>query len=411
MPEEIKSSTPIQAEPVQSASNSNVMVEDSDPSLDLALEKMFNNNPSPEVKPIEKPIEQPKEKPVESKAENVEKPNKIEDPKDALPDPEKIGDRAPKSSNEGWLTLKNNYKRAHKTISDRDQEIVKLKSSLSERGEATTKEVEDLKKQIQELTGFRAMVDIQADPDFVSKFDAPFNKNIENIKSGLMELDVKEEIVNSIDFEDPARLKHLLGLVVNNKDTYRPDQVYAYQKLKAKIEDAIDLSEKRDVNISEQKTKYKEYLENKKKESFTKTAETEGRVIKRLETVAKNIPFLNKQTPKEGATEAEIQQVDRHNQMVEGMSNKVQQVLKEMDSPEGKVNASVASVAAHYFQALVKDRDSKIASLQEELKKISNVNSETEKTKSPMGIRKSSNGNGEIKDVDSALGEFFSRRS
>lgn len=411
MPEEIQQnpSTP-QAASVQSASNANIILPpDADPSLDNALEKMFNNNPEPI--PNEKPIEESKpnsDKPVEIKTETTPKQDKNVINNDPLPDPDKIENNVPKKQ-DGWNSLKNNYKRAHKVIAERDQEIIKLKSSLSERGEISNKEVEALKKQIQELSGYRAMIDIQADPEFVSKFDAPFNKNVESIKSMLEDMNVSKEVIKGVNFSDTKYMKYLIGLVMTNKDTYTPDQLYTSKKLQTKIEDLIELSEKRDESIMDQKTKHKEYLENKKKESFTKTAETEGKMIKRLEEVGKNIPFLNKMDVKEGATSAEIENVDKHNKMVDAMSQKVQQVLK-MDLPEQKAEVAIAAVASHYFNAQLKDARDKIASLENELKKISAVSSDAERTRQPAGgttRRSHVNGNGEIKDVDTSLNEYF----
>lgn len=414
MPEDTQTNpNSVQAAPVSGESDSNLIrPPDADASLEEAMNKMFKN--IPEIQPTENPLNKPDDqpKPTETKPESAPKQVKAEANDTTLPDPDKIENTSPKKQ-DGWNSLKNNYKRAHKVITERDQEIIKLKQSLSERGETSTKEVEDLKKQIEELSGYRAMVDIEADPEFSSKFDAPFKKNVESMKGMLKDLEVSTAIIDSIDFNDEFRLKQILGLVITNKDSYKPEQIYSYQKLKSIMEDSIDLLEKRDFNIIEQKTKHKEYVENKKKESFAKASESEGRIIKRLEILKKDIPFLKKIDPKEGATEAEIQQADNHNKYVEVMSQQVQQVLKEMETPEGKVNASVASVAAHFFQGKYMEAVKENDSLKNEIKKISSVTSEGEKTRQPSAAR-ASNGqflktNGDIKNTEDAMSEFFVR--
>lgn len=401
----------VQAPPVQSGSNSELIrPPDADSSLDGALEKLFNR--TPEAQPNENPTKNPEPptpvKREDPKPESTPKQDKVEATGDSLPTPDQIQD-SPSKNQQGWNSLKNNYKRAHKVISDKDQEIAKLKQSLSERGETSTKEVEDLKKQIEELNGYRAMVDIEADPEFSNKFDAPFKKNVESIKTMLGDLEVSEDIIKTIDFNDDFRLKQILGLVISNKGAYKPEQIYTYQKLKSMMEDSIDLLEKRDASIIEHKTKHKEYIENKKKESFTKAAESEGKIIKRLEEVSKNIPFLNKMTPKDGANQGEIDNVDSHNKMVDAMTQKIHQALKESETPEGRANTAIAAVAAHYLNAQLGAANKKIASLEGELKKISTVGSEGEKTRqTSSGPRRSpTNGNGQVKSVDDALSEHF----
>lgn len=404
MPEETQASPPaVQAEPVQSQSISNI-IDDGDPSLDIALNKMFNREPTPDEKPP-KPVEPPeptKEKAPEVKVEDVQKQDKPDDSKDQIIDPDKI-DNSPSKRQEGWTTLKNNLKRSNKIAEEAKQEVAKLKSLLSERGQTTNKEVEDLKKQVEELSAFRAMVDIQADPEFVSKYDAPIEKNIEGIDKMLEEMGVGPEVRKKIDYSNTKLMEDIINHVGEHKDKFTA------RKLERKVQDLLDLSEKRDETIIEHKSKHKEYLENKKKESFTKSAETEGRIIKRLESVAKNISFLNKMAAKEGATEAESLQIDKHNQMVDAMSQRVQQVLA-MKTPEEEVDKAVAAVGAHFLNTQLQAANAKIASLQEEIKKISNVSSETDKTKPVNTPKRSSNGNGEVMDLDTALAERFGRR-
>lgn len=414
MPEDTQTNpNSVQAAPVSGESDSNLIrPPDADASLEEAMNKMFKN--IPEIQPTENPLNKPDDqpKPTETKPESAPKQVKAEANDTTLPDPDKIENTSPKKQ-DGWNSLKNNYKRAHKVITERDQEIIKLKQSLSERGETSTKEVEDLKKQIEELSGYRAMVDIEADPEFSSKFDAPFKKNVESMKGMLEDLEVSTAVIDSIDFNDEFRLKQILGLVISNKNSYKPEQIYSYQKLKSIMEDSIDLLEKKDANIIEQKTKHKEYVENKKKESFTKAAESEGKILKRLEEVSKTIPFLQKITPKDGASDGEISNVETHNKMVDAMNMKIRDVLKESETPEGRANTAVAAVAAHYLSSQLSSAKAKIASLESELKKISAVTSDGEKTRQPSAAR-ASNGqflktNGEIKNTEDAMSEFFVR--
>jgi hypothetical protein len=138
-----------------------------DSELDAALDKAFSSQPEPQPN-------EPKAPPVENKAPSNQtppEPKKLDKPiqeDKPLVSPESL-DKDPPKKQEGWTALKNDYKRAHKIIESRDGEIVRLKAAIAEKGTTSQKEVETLKSQIEELSRFRAMVDIQADPEFVSK--------------------------------------------------------------------------------------------------------------------------------------------------------------------------------------------------------------------------------------------------
>jgi len=394
------SSVPVQGEPPG-------VGPDIDNELDDALTKAFSSNQPPAASNEEKP------KPVENKVENnspqpeqkkSDKPVAEDKP---LPKPESL-EKDPPKKQDGWTSLKNNYTRAHKTIEARDAEITKLKATLAEKGTVSQKEVDTLKSEIDELRKFRAMVDIQADPEFVSKYDQPIEKSVGTIKGMLKEMNVSQEIIDQIDFTNTKLMDDIINHVGQHKDNFTA------RKLQRKVEELLDLAEKRDETLAEHKDNHKKYIEDKKKETFTRTAEEEGKIIKRLESIAemedkdgnKTFPFLRKIEPKEGSTQLEIDQMNNHNRMVDLMTQKVQQVLA-LKTPEEKAEIAVAAVASHYLTAQLKTAVSKINSLQQELQKISAVSTETVSKKAPAPSR---NGNGQEQDLDSALTEHFQRR-
>lgn len=399
MPEETNLSIP----PVEQEQPQESVAPNMDGELNDALSKHFAS---------EAPIEQ-NEKPVEEKKEPVEinsevKPDspKAEKPQEqkTIPHPDSIDKTPPKkgqSSTEGWNALRNNYKTVHKLAEERDAEIKKLKAVVAEKGSISTKEVESLKSEIAELNKYRAMVDIQADPEFVSKYDQPIEKNLSSIKEMLTGLNVNPEIIGKIDFTNAQLMDKIIEHVEthNGKTTAR--------RLQRKAEELSDLMDKRGETLEEHKSKYKEHLESKKKESFEKQAEGEGRIIKRIDEISKSIPFLNKMEAAEGASEAEISKINQHNGLVDVMSKKVQEVLK-MSDPEQRADAAIAAVASHYLAAQLKVANSKIKGLEDEIKKISSVTTETERSKNPAAARKT---NGSMKDVDldDALTTHFGR--
>lgn len=396
-----------------------------DAELDAALNKSFANiRGEPEQLPVVQKDTAPNEtgKPEvkkdevkqEIKEEVKNETNKVSAPEDkSLPDPDSISDtvgaKASNVAKEGWNALKNNYKKAHRIAQEKDGEIAKLKATLAEKGNATQKELETLKSQMSELEKYRAMVDIQADPEFISKFDKPVSDAIDGIKGLIKGMNVSQETVDAIDFNDPQRLQQIVDIIAQNKDRFTA------AKIERKMREYLDLADKRNETVQEQKNNYKDTLEKRKQELFAKSAEGEGRMMKHLQSKATEkgqdgkplIPFLNKMEPKENATQSEIDQVNNHNGLVDIMGKKLEEVMK-MKEPEQQAEIAIAAVASHYLMSEVRALRSQLQKAQEELKKVSVVQTETP-TRKPNNPTGKNGQNGEV-DHDTALNKFFSNR-
>lgn len=373
-----------------------------DDELDNALNDAFKSQTN-ETKPVEK---------AEKSSAKVEKTDSKEDVKvtdkqqGELPTPESLEGEIPKKQ-QGWTALKNNYKRAHGVIAEREEEIKRLKSGLAEKGSLSTKEIEALRSEIKELSKYRTMVDIQADPEFISKYDQPISKIQGSIKEMLTSLSVSKEIVDQVDFSNTKLMDEIIGHVGEHRDKITA------RKLQRKIEEMVDLTDKRDETLLQQKTDYQGFMESKKKESSLKGAEEEGRMMRQLEARVSSqdasgnsiVPFMVKMTPKEGASQPEIDQASKHNRLVELMQQKVQEAIK-INNPEAKADLALAAVGSYWLNAQLKTAVGRIKSLEEEIKKISNISSDTEKSKTKGPTRAAA---GEYMDTDAALAAHFNK--
>lgn len=387
-----------------------------DAELDAVLSKSFPNAApqQEEVKQDEpKPVEKPK---VELGEKNSDKRGNLELAKTDKPieaeksalTPEQVDKMDPKEKG-AWGAIKNANKNAHKMIEQRDSEIAKLKSVIAERGQLSQKEVEALKAENADLVKYRAMIDIEADPEFISKFDQPIENITKGIKSMLKSMvlgtEITPEMVDKLDVSNSQIMDKIIGSVEESKDKF------VARKMERMVDDLLKLKDERSESVAEQKEKYKETLEAKKKQAFEKNAEGEGRAFKHLESVTSTkdksgnpmFPFLNKMEIKDTATQPEVDQINNHNAMVDMMHKKVSEAYK-MDSPEQRMEVAVAAAAAHYLSAQWRAANAKIKSLQEEIQKISSVTNETEKTK-PTSVKR----NGHIMDTDQALAAHFGR--
>jgi len=405
----VTQSIPPPEAPVQT-SNEEQVVLNPDNELDQALSKAFSNEDrAPDKKSTEKSAnEKPKAKEtiekVESKQGQTDQKPVAED---ELPNPNSL-DQTPAKKQEGWNALRNNYKRAHKIVSERDEEIKRLKSGLAEKSTTTSKEVETLRNEIKELSRYRTMVDIQADPEFISKHDQPLEKAKAGIKEMLIAMNVSEEVANQVDFNNTKLMDEITGYIEEHRDKFQS------KKFQRKVEEVLDLIDKRSETLQDHNKNYSEFMEARKKEASMKGAESEGRMFKHLDAIVATkdkegnsmFPFLNKIVPAEGAAQGEVDQANNHNQLVEMMQKKVNDVIKYKE-PEQMAELAVAAVASHYLKAQLNAVLQQNVNLKAEIAKISAISTDTERSKprNPTGR----NGSSEQVDLDTALTSHFGR--
>lgn len=394
------------------------------PSLDSALADLFKTKsvekPQANEKPSAPPQNSTEKKGTEQKEvvakeddkKNAAKPNESNKP---LPPPESITPpeklNSPKSK-EGWEALRQNYAKAHSIIGEKDKEIERLKVSIAESENLTKKEKEDFKKEIESLSGYRQMVDFQADPEFLEKYEKPIESTITQIRQLLVDGGAQKEAV------DKLTLDHLLdqgNIKLWTEALEKEGKVVSAKRLLNRLEGLMDSVEKKQDAISNSKTKYKEVLESRKKEAFTKQAEGEGQMTKYYEEVKgmkdkegkAALQFLHQLTPAPGATPAEIEQIEKHNKVAGLLEGQVKTYMKASD-PQDRVDIALAAAIMPLKNAELKMAHEQILALQEEIKKLSSATEEKERGSTPRGGN-SSNGS-QPQNADEALDSFFANR-
>lgn len=322
-------------------------------------------------KPKEPEVVPPEEKPSEPEKTVVDDEPPV-DPATIAP-PKNIGAKMM----EGWNHLKKNNTRAWNALSRATDENKKLKAALAERATMSGKELEDLKKQNAELQGIRAIVDYQHDPEFINTYEAPASNVKEQMVGMLKHLNVRDDVVNSIDFTDPGTITRVAKVIEE-----RVDSITANRFLK-RGEELVDLNEKREKAISEHRVKHKEFWENRRKQAVNSSMEEEARMIKRMEDVSAlkdekghpQYPFIATLEVPPTASKSEIAQIEAHNKMAGAMREKLNKVIK-MKTPEERAEIAVAAVAASYINTKLNEAKARIKSLEETLKKYNDVSSE-----------------------------------
>lgn len=379
--------------------------------LDRSLRDVFKNenvpvdehetppDPTPEPK---KAVEEEK-KPAEETVKPITEQKKPDDEKPV--DPETIQPPAKMSQQAlaGWNVLKKNSTRAWNALKAATEENKKLQLALGERATMTNGEIDKLKKENEDLRGYRAMVDYEHDPEFIEKYEGPAAAVKKQMVEMLKGLQVRQDVIDGIDFTDSGVIARVAAVLEE-----KADRVSANRFLK-RGEEYIDLWEKRENSLTEHKGKHKEFAEERRKKAELGSVEESARMTKHVETVSAMksedgnpaYPFLSKREPAPGAKKDEIAQIDAHNKMVDGMQEKLQKVMK-VNTPEERAELAIAAVAASFLMQNLKAATEKIKSLEDTLKKYNDLSSE----------RKGGGGDGAYKvpkslDLDDSISQAF----
>lgn len=375
--------------------------------LDNDLSKLFDS-PGAEGTINPKEVHKADDKPQVPTEAKKEEPKAEKENKSPVPETEKdeVDDIKP-GTKAGFITLRENYKKNKKILVEKDEKIAKLEVALAERGQTTSKELEDLKKERDDLKGYRAMVDYQADPEFIKTYEEPLQEKLDEIKEILTGLKVEESVIDRIDYTNTAGLTAAKRLIASQGgDEILADDFFSAAK------EANRMMKKRDEVLAKYRKEYKEVIETKKKESFTKQAENEGRMQKHLEAIAQmknehgelRFEFLVDKVAKDPTNSAEVAQVEHANKIYAAIREQVLNLMKA-ESPEDRAELAVAAGYAKLADARMRAVLKKNESLQAEIAKLSKVSSETPKTQRSRTATTS--GNGEMNlDLDAALSNF-----
>lgn len=407
-------SAPMQSAPNIVKADVNEPLPDLNKQLDDSLKAVFeSNNPEPKhEEPIREETEH--EEPIKSEAPTNPKKEIKPAPSD-VNDPSQINEpkNLSKSSVNDWKNLKQVASKNFEIANQRMQELDTIKKSFANKEAEYKKKIETIEGQIKELSGYRAAVDIQADPEFISKYEQPMGKLQNELRTMLKSKNVAEEVINQIDFTDSSRVAGVVAAIEENSD-----KIFA-KRFARRVEDMLELSDRKNEEIDSWQKNSSTFIEDRKKEALGKRAAEEGQMLKLVDDYSQQknedgtprIPFLSKQEAPAGANKDQLKSIEAHNIFVDQTNQKLQRILKS-DSPDQKVEIALAACAAQWLRWQLDDVSKKLQASQEELKRISSAGSEGDgKASTPRGeSSRPTITDPKSLDLDNALQAHFGRR-
>lgn len=352
-----------------------------DDDLDSTLEKMLDEaegieQPQPEE--IEQSDEQEtqepskeeqdeepaQEKPVQDEQEQAESSEQKSDPEVEL-DPEIAAIERPRNLSE---KNQSNWRKLQETASQykkQAEEAQILRQKLAE-----TEQQVKVPEDYEELRKFRAIFDIQNDPEFKSKFDAPIASAKENIYKILKANGASDEVIQSIEKAGgPDKIDQ--GWWKTNAIDRLP--LTEAERLKRNLVDVVDLKEKQQFEIENASQNAEQYYAKKHEEQVNWYHGTVNEIDTYMDQVTKDLPWARFREVPQGATQDQIQEIERHNAAVGSLAEKFNSALWPTTAQD-RANVAAAAVFSHVLTDQLRQEQSAKAKMSEQLKKLTEEN-------------------------------------
>jgi hypothetical protein len=345
--------------------------EDTEKSIDAALDEAFSETETPEVEEIPDVVEKSQQnEPVEQETTQTE-PIPVPEPvqpaqPEAEIDPE-IGKIEPPRN----LSEKNqsNWRKLQETASiykKQAQEAESLRQKLVE-----YEQKPPAPPDYDELRKFRAVFDIQSDPDFQNKYDVPINQAKANIYGIMKQHGASDELLQSIEAQGgPDKIDQKWWL-----STLGKLPMTDAERVKRNIVDVADLSEKRVGEIMNSAQNAEQYYASRDEalvERFTKQEEESINYIQE-QIKSQNADWALPKEIHAGATPEQRKAIESHNANAAQLE---QHFLGAMypQTPQARADVAAAAAMSHMLTNQLRTEQTARQRMETQIKQLSDEN-------------------------------------
>lgn len=357
-----------------------------DDDLDQTLEKMLDEAEGIEEEQNQDEIEQPEEtsqeEPVQNEQEegSVEEESEQSDSEQSDPeqseveektdseveiDPEIAAIERPRNLSE---KNQSNWRKLQETASQykkQAEEAESLRKKLAE-----TEQQVKVPEDYDELRRFRAIFDIQNDPEFRSKFEEPISAAKDNIYKILRANGASEEVIQSIEQAGgPDKIDSKWWK--NNAIDRLP--LTEAERLKRNLVDVADLKEKQQFELQNAAQNAEQYFVQKQQAQEEWYNGTVNEIDSYMDKITQDLPWARFQEPPKNATPEQIKQVEQHNAAVTSLAEKFNAALWPT-SAQDRANVAAAAVFSHVLTEQLRVEQASKNQMVEQLKKLTEEN-------------------------------------
>jgi len=352
--------------------------DDLDSELDKMLDEAEGKIPPPENNkqesendelPPESQEEQPadpvsdSEPPAEPNSQAGEQEN--QSPAEPEIDPEIAAIERPRNLSE---KNQSNWRKLQETASSYKKQAEEA-AILRQKLEETQNQVK-APEDYDELRRFRAIFDIQNDPDFRSKFEQPISAAKENIYRILRANGASEDVINSIEQAGgPDKIDQKWWKTNAIEKLPLTDA----ERLKRNLVDVADLKEKQQLELQNVAQNAEQYYVQKQQAQEEWYHGTVNEIDTYMDQVTKDLPWARFQELPTNATPEQVQAVEQHNSAVASLAEKFNSALWPT-SAQDRANVAAAAVFSHVLTEQLRVEQSAKAKMSEQLKKLTEEN-------------------------------------
>lgn len=291
----------------------------------------------------------------------------LQEPQRPEIDPEILAIEQPRNLSE---KNQNNWRKLQETASEykkQAQEAEILRQRLAEaesRPAQTPADYEELKK-------FRAIFDIKNDPEFRSKYDEPIKGAKENIYSIMKKHGAGEDVIKAIEAAGgPDKISDKWW----QENALSKIPMIDAERLKRNLTDMTDLKEKQEREVENAAQNAEQILEERQNESRNWYQQETTHIRDFVEEITKEAPWARYQPVPQNATQEQIDKINAHNQVVQGLEQKFQSALWPTNAKE-RASVAAAAVFSHVLTQQLRTEQASKSQMAAELKRLTEENS------------------------------------
>jgi hypothetical protein len=347
-----------------------------DPDVDVALDRLLDEaegiaEPEQINEPTETEPSDPSEEIAEEVPEVVDPVEETTETKSHEPeseselDPEIAAIERPRNLSE---KNQSNWRKLQETASSykkQAEEAAQLRQKLDE-AQQQVKTPDDY----DELRRFRAIFDIQNDPEFRSKFEKPISDAKENIYRILKANGASDEVIKSIEENGGPDKIDSKWWKTNAIDKL---PLTESERLKRNLVDVVELKEKQQFEIENASKNAEQYYQQKAQQNEEWYHSTTNEIDTYMDQVTKELPWARFKEAPSNATPDQIREVEQHNAAVGSLAEKFNAALWPT-SAQDRANVAAAAVFSHVLTEQLRVEQAAKVKMSEQLKKLTEEN-------------------------------------
>ena len=199
----------------------------------------------------------------------------------------------------------------------------------------------------EELKKFRATFDIRNDPSFRERHEKPIKEATDSIYSLLKKHNASEEVIESIkSMGGPGKVskawwkKNAIDRLYQTEDGFADAR--RLENALLKIEDT-EMAQEQDLQMATQNQE--EWMQAREQERDQEFQQEGVKVRDYVNNVTQNVPWARYQDIPPGATQDQIQKIQRHNAGVRDLETKFNSALYPKSADERAANAAAATLS------------------------------------------------------------------